>query len=634
MPDVRPGPDPAEPDGPDRPARARRRPPGRRAARRLLAAGLPALALAAAALLPAQPAGAAAAHHGGHDDPAHTDVLFIGAHPDDEHGDLAAFGQWQEDDGVSTGVVTITRGEGGGNAAGPEEGAPLGLIRETEERTAVGYAGIDNVYYLDKPDFWYTLSAPLTTKVWDGAPQQPDTLEKIVRLIRATTPKTVVTMDPRPFNQHGGHQMAARLATEAFELAGDPHAFPEQLTKERYRPWRPSELLAQHGSTDLPVGRQCASAKLTDPDTGLPLKGVWEGTRSRQQGDTWAQLERDAARKYVTQGYESMPAKVDTPRDKLGCDWFSVLARHGKPVREPVTAQSGLKPLFEDFRDWSRKVGMPWLANNAQPDYPDAPATTVPEAAERPTVDAAASPGEYTGEELTLQHWQDDPCDSAADCAATAKLTRYGDDLYALVTVADDTKGTALDTEDCKRHWRTDSVEIGLDPRGDSDDTSTVFKTGILPFTADGGPCAERDADFHQGTAADTAPGMEVAAKVSEPYTGYTVEVKIPLGSLPGAVDPAAMTANIMVYDSDTQDKTGQTRLAWSPYGSAQGDPYVWGKTALDGYTPPEQPPAGDPVIPLEAAQSADSPASVAQSHRTGVPLAAGPRVPGHHGGH
>ena len=57
-------------------------------------------------------------------------MLFIGAHPDDEAFRLSTYGQWNEYDDVTTGVVTITRGEGGGNAVGPEEGPALGLIRE------------------------------------------------------------------------------------------------------------------------------------------------------------------------------------------------------------------------------------------------------------------------------------------------------------------------------------------------------------------------------------------------------------------------------------------------------------------------------------------------------------------------
>lgn len=664
---VGPGAPPTGP-GPNRPRRPRR---SRAARRALTAAALGLLAVCALGSAPASAAGAAGAglaeagpadarsagaggpgagsstagagpggagrvgtapgdpRHAGpaHAGRAHTDVLFIGAHPDDEYASLSTFGQWYERNGLTTGVVTITRGEGGGNATGPQEGAALGLIREREERRAVRHAGLRNVFYLDKPDFWYTLSAPLTARVWDRPPRTADTLERLVRLIRATTPRTVVTMDPRPFDQHGAHQLAGRLATEAFQLAADPTAFPDQITREKYRPWRPSQLLAQNWRFTGPTGPGCASAQPRDPATGLPLRGVWEGAWSARHRTTWAQQERTAAREYVTQGFGALPPKITTPRAKLGCDWFTVLAEHGEPVRAPVHPQSQLRPIFAEFRDWAARVGMPWLANGAQPDYPQAPATTVRAATARPTVDGSAAPGEYPGDELRLGHWQGQRC-AAADCAATARLTRYGDDLYAVVRVTDDARGAALERADCKRHWRTDAVEIALDPRGTSDDTSTTFKAAVLPFTSDGGPCAARDADQHQGPAATTAPGLEWAARVSEPYSGYTVEVKIPLRTLPGVVDPAALTANVLVYDSDTADKTGQSRLAWSTYGSAQADPYVWGAARLDGYAPPGDRPPAEPVIPLEAARSRDSLPAIWQSLRTGVPLAAGPRVP------
>jgi hypothetical protein len=64
--------------------------------------------------------------------PADLDAIFIGAHPDDEAGTLSTFGLWGAEHDVRTGVITITRGEGGGNAVGPEEGPALGLIRERE----------------------------------------------------------------------------------------------------------------------------------------------------------------------------------------------------------------------------------------------------------------------------------------------------------------------------------------------------------------------------------------------------------------------------------------------------------------------------------------------------------------------
>jgi GlcNAc-PI de-N-acetylase len=59
------------------------------------------------------------------------DVLFVGAHPDDEASTLSTLGRWTQA-GYRSGVVTITRGEGGANAVGPEEGPAIGLRREDE----------------------------------------------------------------------------------------------------------------------------------------------------------------------------------------------------------------------------------------------------------------------------------------------------------------------------------------------------------------------------------------------------------------------------------------------------------------------------------------------------------------------
>ncbi|MFD6161294.1 sugar-binding protein [Nocardia sp. NPDC060256] len=546
-------------------------------------------------------------------DPAHTDVLFVGAHPDDESSNLATFGQWHEDLGWTTGVVTVTRGEGGGNAVGLAEGPELGLIRETEERKATGLVGIENIYYLDKPDFWYTLSAPLTARIWD----EQDTLARVVRLVRLTTPHTIVVMDPRPFNQHGGHQLSARLGIEAFRLAGDPHAYPEQIADEGLALWHPTRLLAQNYGFDSLLGPDAAGQRRTDPSSGLPVMGVWSGVRSRRYGTTWAQAGRDATRLYLTQGFAAKPAQLPTDPQQLGSDWFTVLAEDGRYVEVPVQRQTGLKPLFAEFADWADRTGLPWLANRVQPDYPPNPTTTIPAVATAPVLNGIEGPGEYPGPELPLAVWQ-----GGGSCSATAKLARHDDDLYVLVNVTDDRKGAELAADDIKRHWRTDSVEIALDPHGESDDTSTTFKTGILPYTQTG-PAAERDADNQQGA---TPPGMQVAANVTEPYRGYSVEVRIPLTALPAPVDPARFAMNILVYDSDTDDKTGQSRLAWSPFGSAQADPYVWGTATLADYRPrptAEMPPA----IPQTAARSADSPASLAQARRTGVPIAGNPRA-------
>jgi hypothetical protein len=139
------------------------------------------------------------------------------------------------------------------------------------------------------------------------------------------------------------------------------------------------------------------------------------------------------------------------------------------------------------------------------------PVTTVPQAAAAPAVDGVEGPGEYGGSPLDLTpRWEGQACTSAADCSGSAKVTWSDDALYLHVKVTDDILGTVLTPADCKRHWRTDSVEIALDPRGTSENTSTTFKTGIFPVTDDPAngnpPCFQRDADNRQGPGAQTAP--------------------------------------------------------------------------------------------------------------------------------
>lgn len=114
--------------------------------------------------------------------------------------------------------------------------------------------------------------------------------------------------------------------------------------------------------------------------------------------------------------------------------------------------------------------------------------------------------------------------------------------------------------------------------------------------------------------------------------------MSIPLGNLPAGfttataptgdattndVDPDYLGLNVTPYDSDNQDFIGNTRLAWSPFGSQQSEPYRWGHAYLDGYTPPEGRPTepGAPIIPDTALLGVESPQSIHQSAVRGVPL-------------
>ncbi|NEE04322.1 sugar-binding protein [Phytoactinopolyspora halotolerans] len=805
------------------------------------------------------------------------DVLYVGAHPDDEAGLLATFGQWKEFDDLKAGVITVTRGEGGGNAVGLEEGPELGILREAEERRAVGYAGIENIYNLDKVDLFYTLSAPLHRDAWD-AEAADDTLARVVRTVRATKPEVIVTMNPSPTpGNHGGHQEAARLAVEAYQAAADPDAFPEQIDDEGLEPWAVGRILQGGASGSGITGSACETTPYEPRDPSARVFGTWQGRTSEEAGETWALLERRAQWEYASQGWAGFPPPPDDP-EQIGCDWLTLIdsrTPHPDPASGPTAAVQGaalpidgglplgtelaiepssftflpgvsfeatvevkaadrplLRPRVEldvpdgwtvdevgalptairpgdevtvdavitpaddaeiggrfnigatvttrdgasgrnaaaveavnevhgrlsareeiaDFNSWTHEQNLPKLetliaqttsvgtgrsqevtvdvtndgddvasgavaldladgfaaepaeqpfddlapgestsvtfevtntdtslptSSNADgggypfqilttvgstTDVQDAllelvPTSEVPQLEEAPTLDGVADDGEYPGEVLDAStHWEGQRT-SADDVSATAQVSFTDDALYVFVDVTDDVLGTKLTPEDCKRHWRTDSVELTIDPRGTSENASTAFKTGIFPITDDpdngDAPCYERDADNHQGPGDITAPGMEVASVVrgvrgtahtagcgscgcaactgaavevdpADEYTGYTLEVKIPFEDLPDNVDPDRMGFDVLIYDSDTQDKTGQTRLGWSTFGGVQANPNAWGLLTLPGLADAGPDPQ-EPILPSEAALSVNSPQSIAQSAMDGVPLGSGP---------
>jgi len=175
------------------------------------------------------------------------DIVLVVAHPDDE-GAATSYLARALDEHKRIAVVFGTRGSSGANEAGAEQAAALGAIREIEARNALTTLGITNVWFLGGKD---TASQNVLQSLanWDhGA-----SLEQLVRLVRLTRPEVILTFLPGTFigEDHGDHQASGVLATEAFDLAGDPATFPEQLagpTKrlepllENLRPWQPKKI--------------------------------------------------------------------------------------------------------------------------------------------------------------------------------------------------------------------------------------------------------------------------------------------------------------------------------------------------------------------------------------------------------
>src|SRR5580698_6927952 len=144
------------------------------------------------------------------------DILLVVAHPDDE-GAATPYLARAIDEGKRVAVVYGTRGSSGANEAGVEQAAALGEIREIEARRASAVLGIDKVWFLGGKD---TASQDVLQSLanWDHGVA----LENLVRIVRLTRPEVILTFLPGTFigEDHGDHQAAGVLATEAFDLAG------------------------------------------------------------------------------------------------------------------------------------------------------------------------------------------------------------------------------------------------------------------------------------------------------------------------------------------------------------------------------------------------------------------------------
>jgi LmbE family N-acetylglucosaminyl deacetylase len=154
------------------------------------------------------------------------------AHPDDETEISAYLAKAIDDEHRRVAVVFGTRGDGGGNAMGYAQAASLGVEREIEARCACAYLGITNVWFLDAPDT-PAQNVLNSLETWNhGA-----ALSKVVRIMRLTRPEVVLTWLPSYVagENHADHQAAGVIATEAFDLAGDPTQFPEQVSFPRDR---------------------------------------------------------------------------------------------------------------------------------------------------------------------------------------------------------------------------------------------------------------------------------------------------------------------------------------------------------------------------------------------------------------
>src|ERR1700743_3639862 len=163
-------------------------------------------------------------------------VLYVAAHPDDENSRLIAY--MAKDRLYRTGYLSMTRGDGGQNLIGDEQGVELGLILTQEMLAARRVDGAEQ-FFSRAFDFGFSKSTDEALKTWD----KDKILSDVVWVIRKFQPDVIITRFPPDSRAgHGHHSASAVLAHEAFVAAADPSRYPEQF-KYGVKPWQAKRLL-------------------------------------------------------------------------------------------------------------------------------------------------------------------------------------------------------------------------------------------------------------------------------------------------------------------------------------------------------------------------------------------------------
>jgi LmbE family N-acetylglucosaminyl deacetylase len=163
-------------------------------------------------------------------------VLYIAAHPDDENNAFLPY--LTKERYYRTAYLSLTRGDGGQNLIGKEQGIELGLIRTRELLAARMQDGAEQ-YFSTAYEFGYSKSAKEALAIWD----HQKVLSDVVWVIRKFQPDVIITRFPGDARAgHGHHAASSIIAQEAYIAAADPKQFQEQL-KYGVQPWKAKRIL-------------------------------------------------------------------------------------------------------------------------------------------------------------------------------------------------------------------------------------------------------------------------------------------------------------------------------------------------------------------------------------------------------
>ncbi len=254
-------------------------------------------------------------------------VLYVAAHPDDENTNLLAY--LSKEKLVRTAYLSLTRGDGGQNLIGSEQGPDLGVIRTQELLAARRLDGAEQ-FFTRARDFGYSKNPEETLRIWG----KDAVLADVVQVIRRFRPDVIVTrFSPEVSETHGHHTASAQLALEAFHAAADANFHPEQLNAD-VRPWQARRILWNRSSWSITPGDDLSGFLKMDVNAYIPLLGISCG-----------ELAADSRSMHKSQGFGVAPTRAPI------IEYFKLLAES-----EPSAPLHGSVLDGLDF-SWARFKG-------------------------------------------------------------------------------------------------------------------------------------------------------------------------------------------------------------------------------------------------------------------------------------
>jgi LmbE family N-acetylglucosaminyl deacetylase len=228
-------------------------------------------------------------------------VLYVAAHPDDENTRLLAY--LTRGRRVDAAYLSLTRGGGGQNRIGDEQGGALSLIR-TEELLAARRIDGARQFFTRARDFGYSKSAEETLRIWD----RDEVVHDAVEVIRRFRPDVIVTRFRTEGRTHGHHLASARVARMAFERAADPGF------ETGHPPWRAHRLVLnvpRWRRSDEPITGPRTEVGGYAPLLGLSFPEIAAASRSMHKSQAFGMAPNRGAVQEVFEAVAGAPIPTD-----------------------------------------------------------------------------------------------------------------------------------------------------------------------------------------------------------------------------------------------------------------------------------------------------------------------------------